>query len=249
MTSYKLSKYNIKVSLKSIIIYYLIFTGAITGIEMLNKLSVVKGHTSGVEFSTVIFLFVMGLNSFKEDFYFAQANNISRVDYFKANVIAILPIGLAMSILDVIINRVYNLFVASPTLYDMSYNNFTGANLIMEVWVQSNSIVTLFGTVTFLFAFYIASFAIGLLITIIYYKCNKIMKILVSLSPIAFMTILGSVATKYPEFGDKLEIFIETILGLNTKNAYMAVMTFICLFIIAMFFVYLLIRKVVVKRA
>ena len=34
MRSYKLAKYNIKSSLKSIIIYYSIFIGAITGIEI-----------------------------------------------------------------------------------------------------------------------------------------------------------------------------------------------------------------------
>jgi hypothetical protein len=247
MTSYKLAKYNIKGSLKSIIIYYLIFSGAITGIEMVSKFSGGNGYTSGLELSSIIFLFVVGLNSFKEDFYFAQANNISRVDYFKAKAIAILPIGLVMSILDVIINRAYNLFAVSPTMYDMGYNSFSLAT-DPKAWIQSNSIETLFGTVTFLFAFYILSFSIGLLITIIYYKCNKIMKILVSLSPLAFVAILGSVATNYPEFVEKLGVFIHTILGLDTRNSYMAVMTFICLFIISMFFVYMLVRKAVVKR-
>jgi len=245
MTSYKLAKYNIKSSLKSIIIYYLIFTGAITGIEMVSKFSGGNGHTSGLEFSSIIFLFVVGLNSFKEDFYFAQANNISRVDYFKAKAITILPIGLVMSILDVIINRVHNLFAASPTMYDMSYNNFFDGPLNMEVWTQNNSIGTLVGTVTFLFAFYIAAFGIGLLITMIYYRCNKIMTILVSLSPLAFLAILGILS---PEFSEKLGSFIDTILGISTKNSYMAVMTFICLFIISMGFVYMLVKKAVVKR-
>jgi hypothetical protein len=239
MSSYKLAKYNIKSSLKSIIIFYLIFTGVITALGM------VGGHTSGLEFSTVIFLFVVGLNSFKEDFYFAQANNISRVDYFKAKAIAILPIGIVMSILDVIINRVYNLFTTSPTMYDMSYNNFSNGHLNMDIWVQNNSIGTLFGTVTFLFAFYITAFAMGLLITLIYYRCNKIMTILVSLSPLAFFAILGIFS---PEFSEKLGSFIDTILGISTKNSYMAVMTFICLFIISMGFVYMLVRKAVVKR-
>ena len=123
MRSYKLAKYNIKSSLKSIIIYYLIFIGVITSIDMLSKFSGGNVYSSGLEFSSIIFLFVIGLNSFKENFYFSQANNIPRVDYFKAAAIAILPIGLAMSILDVIINRVYNLFMVCPTMYDMAYNN------------------------------------------------------------------------------------------------------------------------------
>ena len=51
-----------------------------------------------------------------------------------------------------------------------------------------------------------------------------------------------------PEFGEKIVIFIDNIFGISTKNSYMAVLTFICLFVISMFFVYILVRKAVVKR-
>ncbi|MBZ9686658.1 hypothetical protein G9F72_010000 [Clostridium estertheticum] len=248
MKSYKLVRYNIKSSLKPIIIYYCIIIAVITSAIILTKISGGNGYSSGLEFSSMIFLFVIGLNFFKENFYFAQANNISREDYFKSVAIAILEVTLGMSIFDVIINRVYNLFQMCPTLYDMSYNNFTGAPLNIEVWIQSNSIGTLFGTVTFLFTFYMAAFAIGLLITLIYYKCNKTMKIFVSLSPLAIVAIYGKLAVDYPEFGEKVLIFIDNILGISTKNSYMAVSTFIGLFILSMFFVYILVRKAVVKR-
>ena len=51
-----------------------------------------------------------------------------------------------------------------------------------------------------------------------------------------------------PKFEGKLEGFIENILGINTRNSYLAVITFICLFITSMVFVYILVRKAVVKR-
>jgi hypothetical protein len=248
MTSFKLAKYNIKSSLKSIMIFYLIFITVITSIVIINKISGGGIGSSGIEFSSVIFLFVLGLNSFKENFYFAQANNIPRVDYFKALAITIITIGLTMSVLDVIINRVYNSFIICPTLYDMSYNNLYDIYIYTQGWVQSNSIGTLLGTVTFLFAFYIAAFSIGLLITLIYYNCNKTMIILVSLSPIAVMAIYARLAFNDPMFGQNVANFIDNILGISTKNSYTAVLTFICLFLIAMGFVYLLIRKAVVKR-
>ena len=242
MESYKLAKYNVKSNLKPIIIFYLIFIALITALGM------VGGDTTGLEFSSVIFLFVIGLNSFKENFYFSQANNISREDFFKSMAVTILPVALGMSIIDLVINRTYNLFVASPTIYDMAYGSRPYFLINVETWTQSNSIQTLFGTVTFLFASYIVVFAIGLLITIIYYKCNKTMKILVTLSPLFFQAILGIIVYFSPQFEGKLEVFIEDILGINTRNSYMAVMTFICLFIILMFFVYILVRKAVVKR-
>lgn len=226
-------------------IFYCILIPVIISITFLSKNG---GTTSGIEFATMIFLFVLGLSFNKENFYFAQANNIPRVDYFKSLAIAIFPIALGMAIIDVILNRVYNIFASGPTMYDMSYNNFTGAPLNMEVWIQSNSMQTIFGTVTFLFSFYIAAFAIGLLITLIYYKCNRTMKILVSLSPLVIQVILGIVAYNSPGLAEKTGTFFMNILGLNTKNSYMAVMTFICLFIVSMCFVYMLVRRAVVKR-
>ncbi|MGH4123742.1 MAG: hypothetical protein ACREV6_12515 [Clostridium sp.] len=248
MKSYKLAKYNIIISLKAIIIYYCILIAVMTSITLISEFYGGNTSASGIEFSSMIFLLVLGLNFFKENFYFAQANNISREDYFKSVVIAILPTALGMSMIDVIINRVYNVFAPGPTMYDMSYNNFTGIYLNKEVWIQSNSIGTLFGTVTFLFAFYIVAFAIGLLITLIYSKCNKIMKILVSLSPLVIAAILGNISYNSPEFGKKVAIFVDNIFGISTRNSYIAVMTFICLFLIVMFFVYMLVRRAVVKK-
>jgi hypothetical protein len=248
MTSYKLAKYNVKSNLKPLIIFYLIFITLITSIVIINKTSGGGIGSSGIEFSSVIFLFVIGLNSFKENFYFSQANNISREDYFKSMAVTILPVALGMSLIDLVINRTYNVFMASPTIYDMAYGSSSYSFINVETWTQSNSIQTLLGTATFLFAFYIVAFAIGLLITMIYFKCNKIMKVLVTLSPLLFQAILGIIVYKSPEFEGKLEVFIENILGINTRNSYMAVMTFICLFIILMFFVYILVRKAVVKR-
>ena len=248
MMSLKLSKYNIKSSLKPIMIYYCIVISVLIIMTILTKITGGDNQSNGLEFISIVFLFIIGLNSFKENFYFTQANNISRLDFFKASAISIIPISICMSILDVIINRVYNLFQICPTMYDMAYDSFNLVNN-HELWIQSNSIKTLFGTVAFLFAFYIVAFAIGLLITIIYYKCNKIMKILVSLSPIAIMSIFACIESYYPAFGWKVGVFIDNIFGISAKNSYMAVLTFICLFIISMSLFYMLIRKAVVKRA
>ncbi|MBU3217026.1 hypothetical protein LL033_02410 [Clostridium estertheticum] len=245
MTSYKLAKYNIKSSLKSIIIYYCIFIGALTGKKMMSQYSGVSSSTSGLEILSVVLLFVLGLNFFRENFYFTQANNILRRDYFKATAMAILAIGITMSILDVAINRMYNTFMENYMMYDIIYSKVSRSST-SEVWIQSNSIQTLFRTVTFLFAFYIAAFGVGLLTTMIYYKCNKTMKVLVSLIPIA---VYGIVSRNDFELGEKIKDFIGDLLGIEIRNSYMAVITFICLFIITMCFVYMIVRRAVVKKA
>ncbi|NNU74534.1 hypothetical protein [Clostridium estertheticum] len=248
MNSYKLAKYNIKSSIKSIMIFYSIFIAVIILISITAGKS---SHVSGIEFSSMIYLFVLGLNSFKENFYFSEANNISRIDYFKSLVITILPIAVGMAIIDVILNRIYNIFLGGPTIYDMVYGNFPhGYNYeSIPVWIQNNSIGTLVGTDTFLFALYILAFAIGLLITMIFYKCNKTIKRLIFLIPITIQVIGANVINCFPQAGEKLGAFIDNILGISTRNSYICVITFICLFIITMCFVYIIVRRVVVKKA
>ena len=246
MNSYKLAKYNIKSSLKSIIIFYCIF---ISVIILISITSGKNSRFSGIEISSMIFLFVLGLNSFKENFYFSQANNIPRIDYLKSIVITILPIALVMSILDIILNRIYNIFAVAPTIYDLFYGDFPRVYDYAGVWIQNNSIQILIGTVTFLIALYILAFAIGLLITMIFYKCNKTMRILIFLSPIVIEAILGSVIYRFPQFGEKSGAFIDNILGISTQNSYICAITFICLFIITMCFVYMIVRRVVIKKA
>ena len=248
MKSYKLAKYNIKSSLKSILIFYCIF---IVVIILISITAGKSSHIRGIEFSSVIFLFVLGLNSFKENFYFSQANNIPRIDYFKSIVITIFPIALVMSIIDIILNRIYNIFDVGPTIYDMSYGNFKSAHIYINgnAWIQNNSIRILIGTITFLFTLYIIAFAIGLLITMIFYKCNKTMKRLIFLIPIAIQAIFANVVYNSPQVGEKLTAFIDNILGISEKNSYICVITFICLFVIIMCFVYMIVRRVVVKKA
>ena len=75
------------------------------------------------------------------------------------------------------------------------------------------------------------------------------MRILICLSPIAIQAILANVIYNSPQIGGKLTAFIDNILGISAKNSYICVLTFICLFIITMCFVYIIVRRVVVKKA
>lgn len=55
-----------------------------------------EGKVSSVNGASVIFLFVCGLNAFKEDFCFFLQNGVSRKTQFSATCIAFLPVALLM---------------------------------------------------------------------------------------------------------------------------------------------------------
>ncbi|NKF07613.1 hypothetical protein J1C67_10700 [Clostridium gasigenes] len=244
MKCYSVAKYNLASVKKSMIIYYSIFISVLIVMSYLQK-HYRDGNivSSGIEISTVIFLFVIGLNYFKENFYFSQSNNISRKTYFKGTILSILIIAAIASLLDVIINRVYNLFTKSPTGYDMIFTSFRDLETAgtTSIWIQNNDVVTLLNTFLLQFSVYIMIFTLGLTIVLIYYKCNKLMKTIISIGPII---IAGTFEKLFSEIG----IFIQNILGWNTMNPYGAIGTFIVIFIILIGFIYLLVKKAIIKE-
>ena len=114
MKSLRIAKMNIQSVMKSAMVYYLIFIAIVMALCIGNYVGGLKSTMSGIEFATVIFLFVCGLNSFKSNFYFAKSNGISRRTFIKGLLISSIPLALIMSIIDIIINRANNIFIRNP---------------------------------------------------------------------------------------------------------------------------------------
>lgn len=238
-------KYNINSMKSSIAIYYSFFI--IQGFSLISLSWSVNRLSSGVEISTAIFLFVLGLNIFKKNFYFIKSNNVTRKNFIYGEALSMILVVLFMSVIDIIINRILNIFMKSPTIYEMIYTNFVNDDQwVINTWVQSNSIETLLNTFTYQFTMYLALFSLGFLITIIYYKSNKLMKLVVSFSPVSII-IVFNIIIKFPRFSSAMGIFIGTIFGWINNNSYAAVLTFIILFMIFIGISRLLTRKAVIK--
>jgi len=241
---------NIKGMIKPTMIFYGIIITIIMVTVVANKMSLGTVSMSGIEASTVIFLFVCGLNSFKTNFYFAKSNNISRKTFIKGILISTLPIAFVTSILDIIVNRITNIFISNPTFYDMSYGEFYNAGgwSSGNTWIQSNSLGTIFNTILFQFTLCLVAYLIGLVINMIYYRCNKMMKTVVSVAPIAVIIIINTLAYNFPEIVINISRFINFIFGLDPINVYAAITTFIVISIALALASFMLIRKAVIKE-
>ena len=66
-----------------------------------------EGKVSSVNGASVIFLFVCGLNAFKEDFCFFLQNGVSRKTQFSATCIAFLPVALLMAVVDSLMTALF----------------------------------------------------------------------------------------------------------------------------------------------
>ena len=251
MKAYKVAKYNVNSLKKSVCIYYSIFIAVYIFLVILSRIYNDSFATAGTELSSAIAIFIVGLNIFKENFYFMKSNNVSRKSYFLGTVLSMLPIAITMSVIDIIINRAYNLFFKCPTNYDMIFTDFSnGADITMATsnWVQGNDILTLFNTFLFQASLYLMLFALGFVITMVYYKCNKLMKTVVSISPVMLFMLFGVLVSNFPYAAQKVLEFLFYIFGITPRNVYIAILTFIILFIALVTAAYLLVRKMIIKE-
>lgn len=246
-------KYNINSLRNSMCIFYLIIITLCILLGVLSRTGNVS--SSGMEFSTVIFIFIVGLNIFKENFYFAKGNNISRKTYFSGTILSMIPVAMIMSIIDIVLNRIYNLFVNSPTMYDMGFTNYVSpqymaiTNYVPSTrWIQSNSIETLVNTFLFQGTLYLFAISLGFIISLIYYKCNKIMKVVISISPVMLIMLLEANSRNFPNLAEKVARFMQYILGVIPVNPYAPMITFVILFVILAIIGYLLVRKAIIKE-
>ncbi|MCJ8171687.1 hypothetical protein [Clostridium botulinum] len=244
--SNKICKYQLKTSIKPILIYYSILIGFLLLI-LIEKFTSQNSNvqSSGVEMSTAIFIFVMALNSFKSSFYFSQGNNISRNSFIIGTIKAGIIMAAALSLIDVIINRIYNIFIICPTNFDMIYTKaIYGIDAGWEP-ILTHSISNSFGTYIWTFAVYVFLFMLGLLITIIYFRLNKLGQIVLLFFPVILIVVTSGFYSYIPT---GVWEFIKNAFGINTKNPYIAILTFIILSILAIAGQYLLIKKAVTDK-
>ena len=223
---------------------------ALEKIYFMTERTLLKSTMSGIEFATVIFLFVCGLNSFKSNFYFAKSNGISRRTFIKGLLISSIPLALIMSIIDIIINRANNIFIRNPTLYDMAYGNLVDGmnNVFNGMWVQSNSFTTILNTILFQFSFYLVAYIVGIVINMIYYRSNKYVKVIVSVIPVVFIIFSGNFSIRNPGLTMKINKFLDYIFGFNPVNVFACILTFLILVVVLSGIAFLLIRKAVIKE-
>ena len=170
---FKVIKYQIHDFWKAVIIFYFIIiliTFAVTAMVSVNAENISFG---GLEMATAIFLFVAGLNCFKSNFKFMLANNVSRKGFYIGNTIALVSVSAFMALTDAILNNVLNL----NTPYE---------GVVMQLYGNNS----FFAGLLWCFGLYTLAVCFGWFVTMLYYRCNSIMKIVVSFLPILSLNIL-----------------------------------------------------------
>lgn len=175
-----------------LIIYYIARYGFVMLLRLFVEVAVVSAggevqvsSVGGLEFASIIFIFVAGLNSFRETFHIFIQHGISRRRMFVSFLLLAAPVAAFMALTDSLNWIASGLF---------SGTNVTYESIFMQIYAQDytgTGSAALFLT-SFLWGatVYLSFVLLGYMITALYYRMNKPLKIAVSVGLPVFFTVV-----------------------------------------------------------
>ena len=133
---------------------------------------------SGTDNASFVFIFIVGIASFRENFHMFLQNGLSRKTLFIGSSLTILAISALMSLIDAVFSFVLSRFITFDSFFTMVYGmGSEAAGLVPGIFWR-------------LFV-YCALGLVGLFIGALYYRMSKGVKILVSVGvPVFFFIVL-----------------------------------------------------------
>ncbi len=241
-------KYQLTDHTKSVIIYYcvIVVLFALLSIATVNY-STGGSMISGMDSITVVFLFIVGLCTFREPFVMLLQNGFSRKSIFKSRLLVACTVVLIMAAIDKVI-------LLLGKALSMSSSNSSFLSLYEQVYPASTAHVSPFLFHLNIFVFdllmYFTFLAIGYLITLIFYRLNKAGKIAVGAGVPIFFCLIFPIFD-YAFFGSGISRafanFFDSIMGISAGNPYAAMLSFIVISVIISALSWLLMRRAVIK--
>ncbi len=240
-------KYNIYDMKNSVIIYYVVIAAIMGLVAFSQQINIVTiGSSEGVGFvsgaeASAIFLFVCGLNSFKQNYLYLSTNGITRKAQFCGFLSSSAIIAVAMAFIDTTSTNIINIFTHYRPMFYQIFDGFTAEYSKVPTTLMN----FLWSTVVYLLAF-----VIGYFITTLYYRMSKILKIIVSIGVPALLMIGSPMLASYLYKGGYLYEFSAVIKFLADGNGNPNVSIIISILEIAIIagLSYLLVRNAPVKE-
>ncbi len=172
---------------KSIIAYYLtlasliIISIVIMAVHWFGSRGNGVVSFGGIDFATAIFLFVVGLNSFKELYFFLTQNGISRKTLFVSRLLAFAATAAGMAVIDRLVSLVLaytaslEVGITVSSVFNQIYNitGITAMSLLYSILLNMLALMA------------------GYFLTILFYRLNKLGKVAVGAGvPVFFMIVL-----------------------------------------------------------
>lgn len=234
----KVAKLNISDMIKRIIIFYLITSVLLMFFANIGRYSDIMIPMI-MDVLTFIFLLSYSDSTLKNNFNFAQSNNISRSTFIKGRIISIFPIAFIMSIIDFAINRTMNLFIKAPTLYDLLFTDFYKVENLQKniTWIQDGSIKAIIASIIFSFLIYSLASIIGLVMGVCHLRTSEKTQLIWAGISLGFWIYWFNL--------DNKTVLLDKITIPANNRVYLAIFMYILMFSISVYGAMKLIKKAV----
>lgn len=207
-----------------------------------------SSQIAGLDMAPAVFLFVCGLNAFKENFLFALQNGISRKSLFVNRIYVAVTLAVTMALFSL-------LLLALGKLIDSPASGIAYSSLLSMIY-QSTGTIQFSGLSEYLMSFlfltvlFIAAQALGYFITVALYRMDKKQKIsyivgfyiiVFVVLPLIDMFISGQISTI-------LLKFLDMAMGVSAHNPFIGMFSLLIFSIIATGSTWVLIRKIGIKN-
>lgn len=202
-----------------------------------------ESSMNGNEVTSLIFLFVIGLCTFKETFLFSLQNGICRKTLFCAKLLTMASVAVLISAIDAIvllishgISSLANPETITYCLYGALYEAPGDQPLVM--FIPNFFLECLMA---------MAVMAVGYFITVLFYRLNKLGKILVGAGvPVLWFIILPLLDIRF--FNMSISIATGRLMMFAVKSPSHLIISSILIFAVFCAAAFLLMRRAVVKR-
>lgn len=141
---------------------------------------------NGMDFSMIIFIFVLGLNSFRPQFRFFLQNGVSRRTQLTAFHLSALCIAAGMTVIDLLFPMLFGRVLNTTPMVTWMFG-FSNVHPLSLLW----SVLL-----------YLTMAEIGFLVTTLFYRMSKALKLLVSIGvPVLLFVVLPLVVSLLPGLG------------------------------------------------
>ena len=240
---------------KSTLIFCLVILAILAFIPIYNGLASILQlesgttiHVTGIDIAPAIFLFVCGLGAFKDNFYMALQNGISRKSLFINRIYVVLTLAVAMALFDQIV-MVLGKAIASLS-GSIVYSGILETLYGSQFGAQSGGFLMYLESFLFLVTLFIAFLTLGYLITVVFYRMNKKQKIsyVVGFYVVAFVIFPIIDMLLASQLSTFLFKFLDITMGISAQNPFIGVVSLITFSVILSGLTWLLIRKAGVKN-
>lgn len=205
-----------------------------------------RGSISSYTFSASIMSFVLGICSVREDLRLSIQHGVSRKTSFIAGICSALCIGLVLALAGEILLAVSQAaFKGSESFYVTDIFQM----IYLETFAMKLSFSQHAQSLFFGLSIYICTYMAGMLISLVFYRLNKLWTVIVAVGVPVFFTVglplLIDRAGLWPVIAGPLGVFYKWFI----KSPLSAVIFFLVCSAVLMMFSYLLVRRAPIKPA